>query len=74
MLFVVPKSLTIKWRDELKDRFELDSKIIDANYVKVNGNPFREDEYCYVASIDYLKQEHVIKLLRGQGYRSYRSR
>lgn len=64
MLFVVPKSLTIKWRDELNDRFELDAKIIDSEYVKYE-NPFKEGEFCYVSSMDYLKQDHVIELLKG---------
>jgi SNF2 family DNA or RNA helicase len=64
MLFVVPKSLTVKWRDELRSRFELDAKIIDSSYVKVYGNPFRDKEFCYVTSMDYLKQDHVIKLLK----------
>lgn len=64
MLFVVPKSLVLKWRDELKDRFELDAKIIDSSYVKVNGNPFIEKEFCYIASMDYLKQDHVLALIK----------
>ncbi len=64
MLFAVPKSLTLKWLEELKNRFELDAKIIDSSYVKINGNPFKEQEFCYVASIDYLKQEHVMKLMK----------
>ena len=64
MLFVVPKSLTIKWKDELNSRFELDAKIIDSDYVKAHGNPFRDKEYCYVSSMDYLKQDHVITLLK----------
>jgi superfamily II DNA or RNA helicase len=63
VLFVVPKSLTIKWRDELNTRFELDAKIIDADYMRVNDNAFKEREFCYVSSLDYLKQEHVMRLL-----------
>lgn len=63
MLFVVPKSLTLKWLDELKNRFELDAKVIDSSYVKIYGNPFKEQEFCYIASMDYLKQEHVMILM-----------
>ncbi len=63
MLFVVPKSLTIKWRDELNTRFELGAKIIDADYMRANDNAFKEREFCYVSSLDYLKQEHVMRLL-----------
>lgn len=64
MLFVVPKALTIKWSDELNNRFELDAKVVDADYVRVNGNPFKEKEFCYVSSMDYLKQDHVIALMK----------
>jgi SNF2 family DNA or RNA helicase len=63
MLFAVPKSIVIKWRDELNDRFELDARIIDSEYARVNGNPFLLTEFCYVASMDYLKQRHVMNML-----------
>lgn len=62
-LFIVPKSLVIKWKDELNDRFDMGAVIIDSDYVRVNGNPFRHKEYVYIASMDYLKQEHVMKLM-----------
>lgn len=63
MLFAVPKSLVIKWRDELTDRFELEAQIIDSEYVRANGNPFLRPEFCYVTSIDYLKQRHVMNMV-----------
>ena len=63
MLFVVPKSLVYKWVRELSERFEVDAEILDSNYVKVNPRPFERDEFCYVSSMDYLKQDHVIGLL-----------
>jgi superfamily II DNA or RNA helicase len=63
MLFAVPKSLVIKWRDELLDRFELDAQIIDSEYVRASGNPFIRPEFCYVTSLDYLKQRHVLNMI-----------
>ena len=63
MLFVVPKSLVYKWIRELSERFEIDAEILDSGYVKVNPRPFERGEFCYVSSMDYLKQDHVIVLL-----------
>lgn len=63
MLFAVPKSIVTKWRDELNDRFELDARVIDSEYVKVNGNPFLLTEFCYIGSMDYLKQRHVMNMM-----------
>jgi superfamily II DNA or RNA helicase len=62
MLFVVPKSLVYKWVRELSERFEIDVEILDSNYVRMNPRPFEREEFCYVSSMDYLKQDHVIRL------------
>ncbi|MGI0093758.1 MAG: SNF2-related protein, partial [Nitrosotalea sp.] len=35
-LYVVPKSLVLKWRDELSGRFEEDVKLLNSEFVKVN--------------------------------------
>ncbi|MEM4394844.1 MAG: helicase-related protein, partial [Candidatus Nitrosocaldaceae archaeon] len=69
ILFVVPKSLVIKWRDELKDRFEFNVEILDSS----NANPdmLIRREFCYVTSIDYLKQDHVILKLFGIDIKKY---
>lgn len=68
-LFIVPKSLVIKWRDELKGRFETDAVIINSEYVRVNTeNPFKKDAFCYIASMDYLKQSHVIKMMEDSNF------
>ena len=63
LLFVVPKALVFKWKYELEQRFELMADILDSNYVRLNPEPFNKDEFCYVSSMDYLKQDHVLKLL-----------
>ena len=64
LLFIVPKALVYKWIDELNNRFEMGAVILDADYVKVNGDPFKLEEFCYVASIDYLKQEHILNMIK----------
>jgi len=58
LLFVVPKSLQIKWKNELEQRFDISTIILDSEYLKSNSEPFG-DEFSYVASIDYLKQDHI---------------
>lgn len=63
MLFTVPKALVEKWIEELKNRFEMNAEFLDSNYLKINPNPFNREEFCYVASMDTLKQDHFLKLL-----------
>ena len=65
-LFVVPKSLVPKWRRELVERFEVeDAKILDREFLKAEPKPFNKDGFFYVASMDFLKQDHVIGVLDG---------
>jgi len=65
-LFVVPKSLVPKWRHELVNRFEVEeTKVLDREFLKVEPKPFNKDEFFYVTSMDFLKQDHVIRLLDG---------
>lgn len=59
MLFVVPKSLVLKWQDELDTRFEIQTQILDSSYVKADQEPFEREEFCYVTSMDFLKQAHI---------------
>ena len=59
MLFVVPKSLQLKWKNELMQKFDIPATILDAEFMRTNNNPFG-DEFAYVASIDYLKQPHIM--------------
>lgn len=63
LLFIVPKALIYKWRDELNNRFEMGAEILDSTYVKVHGDPLKRREFRYVSSMDYLKQEHVLKMI-----------
>ena len=63
-LFVVPKSLVLKWKYELETRFDFDVEILDSTYLKVNNEPFEKKEFAYVASMDFLKQEHVREKLQ----------
>ena len=63
MLFVVPKSLVYKWRDELNGRFDMGAEILGSDYVKVHGNPLVGNEFCFISSMDYLKQDHVLRMI-----------
>jgi len=63
MLFVVPKALVDKWLDELKNRFEIKAEFLDSAYLRIHGDPFRREEFCFVASMDTLKQDHFLNLL-----------
>ena len=63
LLFVVPKALVDKWEEELRSRFEMNVKRLDSRYVKDYGDPFKDDKFCFVASMDTLRQEHFLKLL-----------
>lgn len=68
LLFVVPKSLVIKWKEELSSRFETRSQIIDSDFLRTQSNPFDYKTFAYVASMDFLKQEHVMKLLENNSF------
>ncbi|RLG37221.1 MAG: hypothetical protein DRN91_06030 [Candidatus Alkanophagales archaeon] len=63
LLFVVPKALVDKWMDELRERFEMNAELLDSTYLKVYGNPLEREEFCFVASMDTLKQDHFLSLL-----------
>lgn len=58
-LYIVPKSLILKWQDELTEKFDTDVKILGSSYEKVNPDTFKQDNFSYITSIDYLKQEHI---------------
>ena len=62
LLFVVPKSLQIKWKNELEERFDIPTTILNNDYMKYHTDPFTS-EFSFVASIDYLKQDSVISRL-----------
>ena len=64
VLYVVPKSLILKWNDELEEKFEVKSTILSSSEERVTEETFQRDEYSYIASIDYLKQDHIMRHLK----------
>ena len=62
-LYVVPKSLILKWQDELNEKFQINAKILGSAYQKINQDTFKQDDFSYIASMDYLKQEHIKEYL-----------
>ena len=64
VLYVVPKTLVLKWKEELETRFDTEAVVLDADYVKVNKDPFSAGKYDYVTSMDFLKQENRRRLIR----------
>lgn len=63
VLYVVPKTLVLKWKEELQTRFDTEVTVLDGDYVKFNGEPFLADKYDYVTSMDFLKQENRRRLI-----------
>ncbi|GGV41964.1 helicase SNF2 family protein [Kitasatospora herbaricolor] len=70
MLIVCPASLTLQWRDEMRDKFGLAFKIVDAELLKelrrsrgLYANPWTHYPRLIV-SIDWLKRERPMALLR----------
>lgn len=62
-LYVVPKSLILKWKDELSEKFEIKSTILSSSDERVTEETFQKEEYTYISSIDYLKQDHIMSHL-----------
>ena len=62
-LYVVPKSLILKWKDELNEKFQIDTQILGSSYQRVNQDTFKQNDFSYIASMDYLKQEHIKEYL-----------
>jgi len=68
ILLVVPKSLVIKWKNELSSRFETESQVIDSDYFKKHANPFKDECFIHIASIDFLKQDHIMKMMTDSNF------
>ena len=66
ILYVVPKSLVLKWQDELYGRFDTKTTILDSEYVKQNNDPFSKDHYDYITSMDFLKREGNYQLIKAK--------
>ena len=64
-LYVVPKSLLVKWQNELSNRFDTKLTVLDLNYLKkYDGVPFSKEQYDYVTSMDFLKWEDRYNLIK----------
>jgi superfamily II DNA or RNA helicase len=70
ILVVVPASLQIKWQTEMRDKFGLEFRVVDARVLRelrrtrgLNANPWRHFPRL-ITSIDFLKRERPLRLLR----------
>lgn len=68
VLIVTPASLTLQWQSEMAEKFQLDFKIIDRDYLLklrrefgVSANPFTSYPRLII-SMDYFKREQVKSL------------
>lgn len=70
ILVVTPADLTNQWHDEMRDRFGLEFRVVDAALTKslrrergIHAHPWNHFPRL-ITSIDYLKQERVLRRLR----------
>jgi len=70
MLIVCPAGLTLQWHDEMRDKFGLEFRIVDAELLRelrrsrgLYANPWTHYPRLIV-SIDWLKRERPMRLLR----------
>ncbi|WP_406469348.1 DISARM system SNF2-like helicase DrmD [Streptomyces hirsutus] len=70
MLIVCPAGLTLQWRDEMRDKFGLDFRIVDTKMLRElrraagpHANPWTHHPRLIV-SIDWLKRERPLRMLR----------
>ncbi|MFC8566435.1 DISARM system SNF2-like helicase DrmD [Streptomyces sp. NPDC057245] len=71
MLIVCPAGLTLQWRDEMRDKFGLDFRIVDTRLLRelrrsatgLSANPWTHHPRLIV-SIDWLKRERPTRMLR----------
>ncbi|MGQ0774504.1 MAG: DISARM system SNF2-like helicase DrmD [Pseudonocardiales bacterium] len=70
MLIVCPAGLTLQWRDEMRDKFGLDFRIVDTELLRqlrrrrgLYVNPWTHYPRLIV-SVDWLKRERPMRLLR----------
>ncbi|MEU1603106.1 DISARM system SNF2-like helicase DrmD [Micromonospora matsumotoense] len=70
MLIVCPAGLTRQWRDEMRDKFGLDFRIVDAGLLRelrrargLYANPWTHYPRLIV-SVDWLKRDRPLRLLR----------
>jgi superfamily II DNA or RNA helicase len=70
MLIVCPAGLTLQWHDEMRDKFGLDFRIVDAALLRdlrrsrgLYANPWTHFPRLIV-SVDWLKRDRPMRLLR----------
>ncbi|MFD4696703.1 DISARM system SNF2-like helicase DrmD [Streptomyces niveus] len=70
MLIVCPAGLTLQWRDEMRDKFGLDFRIVDTELMRElrrsagpYANPWTHHPRLIV-SIDWLKRERPLRMMR----------
>jgi len=82
ILVVTPASLTMQWQSEMAEKFQLDFKIIDRDYLLnlrreygTNANPFTSYPRLII-SMDYFKREQIKtffeqSLMKNSGMRNW---
>lgn len=70
VLVVCPASLQVKWKDEMQEKFGLEFRIVDTDYIKklrrergINANPWTSFPRL-IASMDWIKQGEGLRLLK----------
>ena len=70
VLIVCPAGLQLHWRDQMRDKFGLDFRIVDSDLLKwirrnrgLNINPWAHFPRL-ITSIDFLKRDHPLRLFR----------
>ena len=70
ILIVCPSSLQIQWREQMRDKFGLDFRIVDSNLMKdlrrrrgIHVNPWNHFPRL-ITSIDFLKRDRPLRLFR----------
>jgi ERCC4-related helicase len=70
ILIACPSSLQLQWRDQMRDKFGLDFRIVDAELLRrlrrergIHANPWKHFPRL-ITSIDHLKRERPLRLFR----------
>jgi len=70
MLIVCPSALQIQWRDQMRDKFGLEFRIVDSDLMKelrrtrgIHARPWSHFPRL-ITSIDYLKRDRPLRMLR----------
>lgn len=70
ILVVCPASLQVQWKEQMRDKFGLDFRIVDSNLMKelrrsrgIHVNPWNHFPRL-ITSIDFLKRERPLRMFR----------